>query len=152
MHLYLMRLHWVFFIKQSLLSVTYYCRWKMNLFRLKNYETVGVRYFITITSQNIDGYCFLFNRMNGLGSLSRCKLRCSSRNLYGLKYVAASSVLHFILIKKVYPFVHLSLTPYLFLWFFFICIPNYQNICFFFFRVQLGHVWCLIPTLFCEPQ
>ena len=117
-----------FFIKQSFLSVTCYCRLKINLFRLKNYETVGVRYFITITSQNIDGYCFLFNRMNGLGSLSRCKLRCSSRNLYGLKYVAASSVLHFILIRKVYPFVHLSLAPYLF----FICIRNCQNICFFF--------------------
>ena len=57
-----------FFIKQSLLSVTYYCRLKINLFRLKNYETVGVRYFITITSQNIDGYCFLFNRLNGLSS------------------------------------------------------------------------------------
>ena len=33
---------------------------------------------------------------------------------------------------RVYPFVHLSLAPYLFLWFFFICIRNYQNICFFF--------------------
>ena len=57
-----------FFIKQSLLSVTHYCWLKINLFRLKNYETVGVRYFITITSQNIDGYCFLFNRLNGLSS------------------------------------------------------------------------------------
>ena len=58
----------IFFIKQSLLSVTYYCRLKINLFRLKNYETVGIRYFTTITSQNIDGYCFLFNRLNGLSS------------------------------------------------------------------------------------